>query len=677
MAKGNRTFSFTINANLGGEFSKTFDAASGKLSGLTKQIKDLGKSGDSIKNGLGKKMMGIAGLGASSGAFKMGRSIANDLMGASQEAIRFESSMADVKKVVDFDTPGQFKEMGNDILEMSKRIPMTADELAKIVAAGGQSGIAREDLTSFAESAAKMGVAFDVSADQAGEMMAKWRTAFKMSQEDVVGLADKINYLGNTTAASAPLISDVVTRIGPLGAIGGVASGEIAALGASMVGSGIESDVAATGIKNMILALTAGDSATKSQTEALAKLGLNARDMAQYMQDDAKGAILQVLNAIASLDKVNQASVLSNLFGKESLGAIAPLLSNLDGLKGNLDKVGDSSQYAGSMQGEFDARSQTTANSLQLMNNKLDAAKIAIGQGLIPVITPAIEMLSQAMGAISGLAQGHQDLVKWLGFGVAAMGIFVGTVGALGSVAGAFKTVYLFGQWAYNAGIATKIWAGMQWLLNAAMAANPIGLIIVGIAAVIAIGYVLYSNWEEISAFAASMWDSGKQAISDFGDWLKNKMGAACDWAKEKFQALKDFLAHPIDTIVRVHQESMAEMHQDIAQNAEGGIYAKGAFLTTFAEEGPEAAIPLNGSRRAVGLWQTAGQKMGLLDAAEKKVQPSGGKPAEVHVSFKPNITIQGNADEAVVQHTMQFTLAQLKRMLQEVAADQRRLSYD
>ena len=71
---------------------------------------------------------------------------------------------------------------------------MSAEGLAKIVAAGGQSGIARQDLTAFAESAAKMGIAFDVTADQAGEMMAKWRTAFKMDQKQVETLADKINF---------------------------------------------------------------------------------------------------------------------------------------------------------------------------------------------------------------------------------------------------------------------------------------------------------------------------------------------------------------------------------------------------------------------------------------------------------------------------------------------------
>ena len=89
--------------------------------------------------------------------------------------------MADVRKVVDFDTPQQFKEMSDDVLQLSQRLPMAADDIAKIVAAGGQSGIAREDLMDFAESAVKMGIAFDVTADQAGDMMAKWRTAFKMN----------------------------------------------------------------------------------------------------------------------------------------------------------------------------------------------------------------------------------------------------------------------------------------------------------------------------------------------------------------------------------------------------------------------------------------------------------------------------------------------------------------
>lgn len=61
-----------------------------------------------------------------------------------QPAVQFESVMADVKKVVNFDTPEQFGQMSKDVLLMSTRIPMAADGIGAIVAAAGQSGIARE-----------------------------------------------------------------------------------------------------------------------------------------------------------------------------------------------------------------------------------------------------------------------------------------------------------------------------------------------------------------------------------------------------------------------------------------------------------------------------------------------------------------------------------------------------
>lgn len=673
MAGKGFSFNFTINGNLANGFSASFGEASSKIGKLTSQIKEFGKVGQGI-DGKTIAKNAFGGILATGGAKMIGmaRGIGSDLMETSQAAIDFESSMADVKKVVDFDTPQQFKEMGNDILEMTKTIPMAAQDLAQIVAAGGQSGIAREGLTGFAESAAKMGVAFDISAGQAGDMMAKWRTAFKMNQTEVVDLADKINYLGNTTAASAPLISDVVTRIGPLGEVGGVAAGEIAALGASMVGSGIQSDVAATGLKNMILALTAGESATKSQVGALNELGLSAEDVAQGMQDNAKETILKVLNAIRGLDKVKQASVLSDLFGKESLGAIAPLLSNLDGVQDNLNKVADSSKYAGSMEGEFSARSETTANSLQLAKNNMEAFKIAIGNGLIPAMTPMISLLTQGVKWVSGIAQEFPGAASVLGTAAVSIAIFCGAVGALSTLAGTVQTVATFVQWAKEAGLATRIWTGIQWAWNAAMTANPVGVVIMGIAALIAIGYVLYQNWDAISSFAATMWEGGRQAIADFCGTISNKVAEVCDWVQGKWKALKDFLSHPIDALVNYNQSIGSA--PDVAANAAGGIYNQGSFLTTFAEDSPEAAIPIDGSRNALGLWQETGRRLGALNASGIAPQKSGTRSTTIN--FAPQITIQGNADKSIMESAMKDAMSDLRRMLKDIQRDERRLSY-
>lgn len=705
MAEKKMSFAFVLSAALSSNFSSSFAKASQQIELLSQHMDKMKEQAARLKGAFdsgiinektfrtaqmlsGQKAArayGAAAKGAFEDATKgagllyyKAQSLASMFAAPAQAAIQFESSMADVKKVVDFKTPQQFKEMSDDILELSKRIPMTADALAQIVAAGGQSGIERESLTSFAESAAKMGVAFDITAEQAGDMMAKWRTAFKMNQEEVVKLADKVNYLGNTTAASAPLISDVVTRIGPLGEVGGVASGEIAALGASMVGSGIQSEVAATGIKNLILSLTAGESATKSQKEALQGLGLESEVVAKNMQSDAKGTILQVLSSIQALSKEKQAAALSELFGKESLSAIAPLLSNLDGLKENLDKVADAQKYTGSMEGEFAARSATTANSIQLMSNRANAAQIAIGNGLLPVIAPAMEIIGGLATRVGELATNYPGLTQGVIIATGAFATLYGVIAAGKIIAmemNAVKFTYLalmkssiaktiIASTVSKASAAmTGLMTGAQWALNAAMTANPIGLVIAGIAALIAIGYVLYQNWDTISAFASTMWEGGKQAIANFGETIMNKISSICDTVTQKWQSLKDFLSHPIDTLVRYNQSLSGG--GEVAQNAEGGIYGKGAFLTTFAEESPEAAIPLDGSARAVSLWERAGDALGV-----------GGRGA-ISVNYSPRVTIQGNADQGTVERALSISRRELERMLTEISTDRRRLSYE
>lgn len=613
-------------------------------------------------------------------------------------AVKFESSMADVRKVVDFDSTEQFKQMGKDILDLSTRIPMAAEGLAQIVAAGGQSGIARDELLGFAESAAKMGVAFDITAEQAGDMMAKWRTAFKMGQSDVVKLADKINFLGNTTAASAPLISDVVTRIGPLGSVGGVASGEIAALGASLVGSGVTSEIAATGIKNLILALVSGESATKSQNEAFAALGLNAIDMAKYMQKDARGAILSVLEAVQRLDKEQQASVMAELFGKESISAIAPLLSNLDALKTNFDAVSDASKYAGSMEKEFQTRAETTANAMELMNNSIYRTKVAIGQGLLPAIAPVASVVADAATAVGNFATEYPNLTgAVLGgtgalFGVAAaasafmwalngarLALF-GTKTAFG-IAGAALGKYniliktgtaltygwnLAGR-LFNSGLAItgSMFKGLgvgAMKLWGILLANPwIALATVAVGA----AWMIYKNWDTVKEWFTTLWDDPALALQQFCDGVKSKLGEAYDWIHNKWESISNFLSSPIFGSVNI--TASGQNGQKVAQNAYGGIYGKGAFLTTFAERDGESAIPHTPNKRNVGLLAATNAIMG---------NPLGG--VNINATFNPQITVQGGTSDTAAQidNLMTQKMREFEEMLKRVAAQQRRLSY-
>ena len=97
----------------------------------------------------------------------------------------------------------------------------------------------------------------------------------------------------------------------------------------------------------------------------------------------------------------------------------------------------------------------------------------------------------------------------------------------------------------------------------------------------------------------SQLWDNPSAAIDQFVAFFQGKLQGMLSTAME--------FGNKIANALSFNFGSGSGGGQDVSHNADGGIYRKGAFLTTFAEEGPEAAIPLDGSRRAVSLWQQAG----------------------------------------------------------------------
>lgn len=363
-----------------------------------------------------------------------------------KNAISYESSMADVAKVVDGlkddngELTAQYYGMGDALLKLSTRIPVTAKGLTQIAAAAGQSGIARKEIVGFAEDAAKMGVAFDTTADQAGTWMAQWRTAFKMNQKEVTTLADQINYLGNVSGANALQLSSIVTAVGSLGDVGGLSAAQIAAIGDTMASVGVGEDVAATGIAKMITTMTAGSAATEKQSKVLKKLGIDATDLADRMQTDAQGAIIDFMEALQKLPKAEQAAALKNYFGQESIKPISALYTNLDELKKHFAQVADASLYAGSMEDEYASRSATTENSIQLAKNALMRLSITYGQMFAPYVKLAADKVTEFLNKLTEMKPQMEAAFGWImSHGKEIAATIGGIATALGGVAVASK----------------------------------------------------------------------------------------------------------------------------------------------------------------------------------------------------------------------------------------------
>lgn len=281
------------------------------------------------------------------------------LVDATKEAVAFESKMLDVTKYVGglTDANGKVKtdayaEMSKDILDLSTQIPYTAKELTRLAAAAGQSGKSMDDLISggFLKDVAEMGTAMDISADQAGDWAAKWEVAFNMNHDQVMELADQINYLGAHYATTAAEIAQTVNDTGSLGQIAGMDVQSTAALSTALLAMGVDSGKVATSIRRMYTNLSMGSKATDAQSAAFEQLGFTAEQFAKDMQKDAPAALKSLFTAIGTQPKDKQVGYLKTLLGQWAIESGAKLTGNLDLFVKTLDDVGDASKYNGSME---------------------------------------------------------------------------------------------------------------------------------------------------------------------------------------------------------------------------------------------------------------------------------------------------------------------------------------
>lgn len=326
----------------------------------------------------------------------------------------FENQMADVTKYVsgladaagkisntkwEIDAGGNGKtyaenyaEMKDALLDLSTQIPMTAEELAQLAAAAGQSGKSITDIiqrdaagnvSGFLRDVAMMGTAMDVTADQAGNWAAKWEAAFGMSHEQIMVLADQINYLGANSATTAAEIAEAVNAAASLGQIGGVDVATTAALADAMLATGVSSERVGTSIKRMITNFSLGESATKAMKEQWAELGFTAEGIAASMQRDSVGTLNDIFNAINTLPDERQVAALKNLFGQWAIEGGAKIVGNMDVYERALAMVSDPSLYSGSMEREFIIKASTSGALDTMMKNAIYAFREKIGSAFL------------------------------------------------------------------------------------------------------------------------------------------------------------------------------------------------------------------------------------------------------------------------------------------------------
>ena len=336
-----------------------------------------------------------------------------------KSAIDFESSMADVKKVVDFKTPDELKEFSNQILNMSRDIPLSVNEIASITASGGQLGIAKENLMDFTQTAAKMGVAFDMSAKEAGDNMATLMNIFNMSVDGVRGLGDTINHLSNNSASTANKIVNAVGRIAGNAKDMGLSADATAGLASSFIALGKQPEVAATAINSMLTVLNNADKAGGDLEKAFKAIGTSGKELKAQILKNPQKALTDFLHTLSKIPKEKKTGVLTTIFGRNFGDDISLLTGAIENFDKAMALSGDNKRF-GSMEAEFQSRSDTTENKIQLMKNALNELSVSFGRVFLPYIKRGVEKITEFIQKITEFVRSNEDLVKKIGFSVAA-----------------------------------------------------------------------------------------------------------------------------------------------------------------------------------------------------------------------------------------------------------------
>ncbi|PKL95369.1 MAG: phage tail tape measure protein, partial [Gammaproteobacteria bacterium HGW-Gammaproteobacteria-8] len=295
----------------------------------------------------------------------------------------------------------------------------------------------------------------------------------------------------------------------------------IAALGSTITGVGISEQVAATGIKNLMLTMTMGTAATDKQKTAFRALGMDAEEVAERMQEDATGAIRDLLAAVRDLNDEDQPAILTQLFGRSTVTAVAPLLKNLDTLEENFRKVGDTTQYTGSMEHEFRSIMDITAASVASLGRVLNRTATIIGNVFLPPIKLGATILATVFHGINEVATAMPWLTTvvvaaattWLVWGAAVNAVKFGLTFMPGTVTKLTRLIPTFTAVTALASGALSTFTGI-----AAFASVALAPIIGGVMAVAVAGFLLYKYWQPVKAFFGGLFSglwNGIQPLRD------------------------------------------------------------------------------------------------------------------------------------------------------------------
>lgn len=276
-----------------------------------------------------------------------------------------------------------------------------------------------------------------------------------------------------------------------------------------------------------------------SAAGAADKLGLNFLDA----NNQLKG-MPDILTELQSkygqtIDAVEEQELKKAFGTDEAMALIKLLYPEIDNLKKNIGDMDNALKGGMATTNDMAQAILLGPNeSVERMNQRIGNLTATLGKVFAPMMMVVTDMIGGAAMAVGDLAERFPFLTQLVGGAVmgliALKTVMIGVKMAqvawnLAMITGMQRMTLMAGlQRAMAAGAA--VWTAAQWALNVALNANPIGLVVMAVMALIGVVALIVKYWEPLGDFFSNLWDSIVAKFQSAMEWISNTIGKVKGW---------------------------------------------------------------------------------------------------------------------------------------------------
>lgn len=330
------------------------------------------------------------------------------------EFANFESALVGVQKTTNL-SDKQTEALGESFRELALRIPVASDELLAVAESAGQLGVTgSEAILNFTETIARLGVASDVSGQEAATALARILKVTGETTNEVDELASVVVALGNSFEATESEILRVTNEVARGIGVFGASSGEAAALATTLRSLGVRAELAGgvttRAFQEINNAIVSGGDKLQTLSELTGKTGA---ELKKAFAEDSVGVFRDFIAGVGELESSQVNLFLENfgLAGTEVAKVLPTLAKNVESFDRALEIQNKEIQNSTALVNESNKAFETTASRFKILQNNVRDVGLSFGEALNPFIVIVIDEATRLINIIGRIVGNFDNLV--------------------------------------------------------------------------------------------------------------------------------------------------------------------------------------------------------------------------------------------------------------------------